>query len=413
MYVILYALKNLIRYKGRNLLLGIILFAMLTLTGISLILYKGTKQIAMEYQAQHGSKVILLSSLQAEPIPQKTLLSFGDSAYVHSSGYDAKVAIHTTTIQTIGETAKEGASAWLMSFHNPAIKDAFRNETKRIIKGTSDLVENQVLISKQLAEKNNLDVGSTLSFMGKKGETALTYTIAGIYDDLSLQGAQETIALRNPANELYMDEKALLTSNLFQTHGELQAIFYLKHPEDLSQFQAELKEKGLPDGYEASIDRKGYEEMIKPIESLHHIALMATIGILIFGGMLLLFLTTFFVRERKYEIGVLRSMGMKKHFVALTLMFETMGICMIALSLAMISAQWMGQQIGAQMLEKQIALAQQIEMQTSFTNIVFGVDLMMVATLIVITLLLGSCASLSGLISIMRFQPNTILANRT
>lgn len=414
MYVITYAWKNMIRNKGRNSLLIIIIVSIITLSGISLIIYQGTSQIVEKYKEQYGSKVTLLSSLQAERIPTETLLSFSESNYLHSYEYTAKVPV-LSSLKAVGEMENESQDspkAWLIGSSSKEINESFRNGTKIMLKGTKNVGENQVLISKKLAELNHLDLESVIKLYGKGDQRNQIYTVKGIYDDLALQGSQDGIALMNPANELYTNYEELHKSVLFKEHGEMNGVFYLKSPDDLPHFQAELKKKGLPEGYEASTDRKGYEDMVQPIESLNHIASTATIGILILGSVLVLFLTMFSIRERKYEIGVLRSIGMKKHTVAKTLMYETLSIGLIAFVIGIVIAQFGGYMIGSYLLKRQMEIAQQIQMQNNLSNISFELDALMITSLCAVTILLALCSSFSGLVTIMRFEPRKILSER-
>ncbi|MCG4735229.1 FtsX-like permease family protein, partial [Casaltella massiliensis] len=54
-----------------------------------------------------------------------------------------------------------------------------------------------------------------------------------------------------------------------------------------------------------------------------------------FGGSILVLISILAIRERKYEIGVLRAMGMKKGKVALGLIFETLSMIFISLSIGL------------------------------------------------------------------------------
>jgi len=50
----------------------------------------------------------------------------------------------------------------------------------------------------------------------------------------------------------------------------------------------------------------GYQKVVGPVEGLKKISLTFMIIVLIFGAMILMLLSSIAIRERKYEIGVLR-----------------------------------------------------------------------------------------------------------
>lgn len=55
--------------------------------------------------------------------------------------------------------------------------------------------------------------------------------------------------------------------------------------------------------------------------------------ILVIGGVILIVLNIFNVRERKYEVGVLTAMGMKKYKVAMQFVCEILAVTMVAVLL--------------------------------------------------------------------------------
>jgi len=116
-----------------------------------------------------------------------------------------------------------------------------------------------------------------------------------------------------------------------------ETIFYLKSPDYHSAFEAEIREKGLPDDWIVFRDEAAYRRMIAPIENLQDVSLTFLLVVLLFGAAVMTLLSVIAIRERKYEIGVLRAMGMKKKKVALGLWFETILITCICFIFGMIT----------------------------------------------------------------------------
>jgi putative ABC transport system permease protein len=111
----------------------------------------------------------------------------------------------------------------------------------------------------------------------------------------------------------------------------------LKSPDYHSAFEAEIREKGLPDDWIVFRDEAAYRRMIAPIENLQDVSLTFLLVVLLFGAAVMTLLSVIAIRERKYEIGVLRAMGMKKKKVALGLWFETILITCICFIFGMIT----------------------------------------------------------------------------
>jgi len=67
----------------------------------------------------------------------------------------------------------------------------------------------------------------------------------------------------------------------------------------------------------------------KGVESLQNLTLAFLIIVLVLGAVIMMLLSAIVIRERKYEIGVLRAMGMEKNKVALGLWIEIFAITCI------------------------------------------------------------------------------------
>lgn len=387
-------------------MLSIILFVMITLSGVSLILNTGASQIVGQYKAAFGSKVTLQSSVNAEKIPASVLLSFAKSPYLHSYTYTAKAAMHSSTLEALGEG---GDSDFMPKFYLKASSkedEAFQQKTKVIIQGKQFQQKNEVIISKELAELNQLSVGSVITLQTKNKNEENRFIVTGIYEDLSLGKQQATMPLMDPLNEIYTSYTSFIQSEVFKKHGEVEGVFYLKQPSDLKAFQEEMKAKGLPSGYEAKTDVKGYEEATAPANSIHRISSMFVAGILTVGTILLLLLTSFYIRERKYEIGILRAMGMSKQHVMQTLLWETLMICGSCLLLGLITAGFLGPILGNHLL------LSQNDLTSNITSVSFGMNIQTFVLLCLIMLAAGILTSVLGILSIVRFEPRKILSER-
>ena len=220
--------------------------------------------------------------------------------------------------------------------------------------GTAEM---DCIVSTELATYNGLAVGDTILLANPNNEEE-TYelTVVGIYtdsaanaDSFSQFGATST----DPANRIYLSYTALQaivdaseeasetvtdedSGREFETalSGDLSATYVFADPEDYYAFETEVRDLGLDDSYTvSSSDISSFESSLTPLNTLSDLAVTFLIVILIIGAIILVVLNIFNIRERKYEIGVLTAMGMKKGKVAMQFLTEIFLITIVAVLL--------------------------------------------------------------------------------
>jgi putative ABC transport system permease protein len=111
--------------------------------------------------------------------------------------------------------------------------------------------------------------------------------------------------------------------------------------------------------------KRANKKVVGPVEGLAKVTNTFLIVVLVLGSMILILLSTLAIRERKYEIGVLRAMGMKKAKVALGLLTEMLVITVICLILGLGIGMVASQPVADSLLASQIELAE----ENSNTNV--------------------------------------------
>ena len=243
----------------------------------------------------------------------------------------------------------------IIGYSSDSSMTAFINGNASIVdgtmfdEGTSELV---CVISEELAMYNSLSVGDTIIITNPKLDTeAYTFTVSGIYmssenNDFSMSmfGASQ-----DPANRIYMSANALQSvldlseENSTTTtddygretetkiEGTLSATYSFADVESYERFEEEVRTLGLDESYTvSSSDISAFESSLAPLNTLGTMAGWFLLVILIIGGIILVVLNIFNVRERKYEVGVLTAMGMKKWKVAAQFMCEILVVTMLA-----------------------------------------------------------------------------------
>ncbi len=210
------------------------------------------------------------------------------------------------------------------------------------------------IISSELATYNDLAVGDTFSLVNPNSEQeAYELQIVGIYTDESTNESFMSMTGRgfsDPANQIYMSsaaveklvaasEKASATITDEDTASEtetkltgtLSGTYVFADTDAYYTFEEEVRDLGLSDDYTvSSSDISSFENSLVPLETLGTMAGWFLLVILIIGAIILIVLNIFNVRERKYEIGVLTAMGMKKGKVAMQFLTEIFAVTMVA-----------------------------------------------------------------------------------
>jgi len=204
----------------------------------------------------------------------------------------------------------------------------------------------------------------------------------------------------------------------------VDAVYYLKQPGMLSAFEAEMRRKGLPDNYSARTDESNLERMAGSIESLRNLSLTFLIIVLLLGAVIMVLLSVIAIRERKYEIGVLRAMGMKKKKVALGLWTEIIAITCICFVLGMGAGSLLSQHVSDAIMTGQArssatgstSLADRINEASGVTddntNIDVSVNAVTALEIFAISVLLASIAGIISVSRITRSEPIKILMYR-
>lgn len=256
-----------------------------------------------------------------------------------------------------GKDFMRGASGdfSIIGYSSDSSMTAFVNGNASIVEGsmfeegTSELL---CVISEELAMYNSLSVGDTIIISNPSLESeTYTLTIAGIYTSsenndfsMSMFGASQ-----DPANRIYMSANALQTvidassaasttitddngrESESKVTGSLDATYTFANADAYYAFEDEARALGLSDSYKvSSTDITAFENSIAPLNTLSTMAGWFLLVILIIGGVILVVLNIFNVRERKYEVGVLTAMGMKKWKVATQFICEILVVTMVA-----------------------------------------------------------------------------------
>ena len=260
----------------------------------------------------------------------------------------------------VGMSMASSGDFTIIGYSSDVAMTDFINGTASVLDGGTMFEEGSseavCVISEELAIYNSLSVGDTIIITNPLVESE-TYelTISGLYTSSANNDfSMSAFGLgQDPANQIYMSANAL-QSLLDQSEensvtvtdentgresesaisSSLSATYVFANTEDYYAFEEEVRELGLDDSYTvSSSDLNAYENSLTPLNTLSTMAGWFLLVILVIGGIILVVLNIFNVRERKYEVGVLTAMGMKKWKVAAQFMCEILIVTMIAVVL--------------------------------------------------------------------------------
>ena len=245
----------------------------------------------------------------------------------------------------------------VIGYSSDSSMTAFIDGTASVLEGgtmfSEGSTEKECVISEELAIFNELSVGDTIILSNPSLETE-TYEVkvVGLYtstanNDFSMSMFGKS---QDPANQIYMSAAALQTildaSDEVSTTvtdentgresdsavtGSIFATYVFANTDKYYAFEEEVRTLGLDDSYTvSSADLTAFENSLTPLNTLSTMAGWFLLVILIIGAIILVVLNIFNVRERKYEVGVLTAMGMKKWKVATQFICEILVVTMIA-----------------------------------------------------------------------------------
>ena len=204
----------------------------------------------------------------------------------------------------------------------------------------------------------------------------------------------------------------------------INSVYYLKRPELLTAFEAELRAKGLPGDYSVKTDESLFEKTAGSVESLQGLSFTYLIIVIALGAAIMILMAVISVRERKYEIGVLRAMGMKKKKVALGLWTEIIAITCICFVLGIGAGTMLSQPVSDALMAGQTKVSSSggstLSDRMGTTNdtaaqidkVSVSVDVITALEIFGISILLASIAGVISVSRITKYEPIKILMER-
>lgn len=223
------------------------------------------------------------------------------------------------------------------------------------------------------------------------------------------------------------------------TNSELKVsvnpTFILTSKDVVDKFSSELTSKELDENLMVTTNLESIDESVSTISNVKNFAVTFLVITLIIGAAVLLIINMINIRERKYEIGVLRTIGMKKTKVCLQFILELLIVALASLLLGAGIGSFVSVPISNKLLENEIATSKNennnirenfgkndkfndkkfngVANVEAFDSINATVDVKVLLELLALGLSLTLISSISATVSIQKFSPLTILKERS
>ena len=502
MYILKNAWTSIVRNKGRNILIGIIIIVIAAASAITLAIRESANNIVKAYQDKNeieasismnrdnlmknfrdGDKSqedMINSFNNISSLTEEELVNYGKSDYVESYYYTYTLGANSSNITAATSSIEKSSDE--SSSNRPSMTGGFGGGSEKIfnqreqegsfslvgynsyedmtdfINGnytitdgevSSDFNSNSCVINEELASLNDLKVGDTITIVDTKDESK-TYeiTITGIYKEKTDDSEDNMRKMfTNSANKIITNINFI--KNMVDNNSELKPTikptYIIKDKNSLEKFKEEVSEKGLSEYYQVSDNTEEIESATESVDNVKVFATTFLIITLIIGGVVLVVINMINIRERKYEIGVLRTIGMKKSIVSLQFMMELLIVAIAALAIGAGIGSCLSVGVANNLLANEIENTNS-EMENISKN--FGnkdmkdmpnredgmnrgrnnfkvarveqvkdinavVDLKVLGELLGIGVLLTLISSLASMIAISRFSPLNILKERS
>ncbi len=313
-------------------------------------------------QGNNGGNISLddIESLMVErpTIDVSMVLDLANSSYVRDFSYQTSIIVspgNYTEYETSSmmNRLKGGVTA----INSYAFIEEVSNNTIEIIEGTyfDEQTEDSLIISYELAILNDFYVGDTITFINND-EGEISYTIIGIFTSTT-EGYENNIYMNVTSSEKLMTETQYNNGD----YSVSNVIYYLNNPDDTEKFkeEASMKYDFETLSLTLDIDNEAYEQMAGPIESVGSFSDTILITVIIAAILIISLIINNQIKDRKYEIGVLMSLGASKLNIIGQFLIELVIIATVGFIISIGTSTFIATTLSDSLLENQLQIEEE------------------------------------------------------
>ncbi len=486
MFILKNAMISITRNKGRNILIGVIILVIACACTVTLAINNTAKDLINSYESAYDKELTIsfnrenmmkdvdfsnkdnmedakdkfnnIASLSIDDVK-----SFAESDHIENYYYTYNISLNGNNIEKAenelenNDTKRPNMSGGRFNFGESSYDFTLNGYSSldamsEFIEGTYEMKElalnawdiafdgNYIFINEELASYNSLSLNDKIKL---EDESGLTYEfeIIGIYKENESSSESPMSFFSNSANTLITNADALvkITTSNENVKGSVTPTFIIDDYKNKDKVQEEFYEKGLDENYILETNEELANSGVSSVRNVKSFATTFLIITLLIGGIVLFIINMINIRERKYEIGVLRTIGISK--VKLTMQFasELLIVGFVTLMLGAVVGATMSKGISNSLLSSEIKASQDktekinnnfggpggsgggkktfgnkgMPVVQAYNSIDAVVSVTVILELLGIGLTLILISSLSSMISIQRFSPLTILKERS
>lgn len=237
---------------------------------------------------------------------------------------------------------------------------AVQNETMEIKDGTyfDEDTDDSAMISYEFAELNSLKVGDKFKLKNVYSTDAIELTVIGIYDTSEERADANTIYMNTATAAKFLKEEGYNDGNFDVANVNYYMIDSDKAEEFVATINADYPELA-ENNMKVAVDTSEYDAVAGSIESVGSFATTILIIVVVAAVIIVTLIVTLNVRDRRYEMGVLLSLGAHKRNVVAQIATELIIVGTLGFALASLSGTFLAKSMGQSILESQTQSSQQ------------------------------------------------------
>lgn len=278
----------------------------------------------------------------------------------------------------------EGLATPYQAVLNSSLDTRFLNGTYKLEEGRHIKADDSyvALISKELADKNNLSVGDTIEFITETDIdiTDTTFKIIGIFSGTEGMSKSAITPSDIPANLGYIDMNSL--SELYDSEGYDFLDVYTHTPEEAKELMETIK--NLPEvkgkTFTFNLNSEDFDLVSTPLSSFGSMVDTTVFVLTIIGVLIVVLLLVLWIRGRKKEIGILLAVGRSKVEIVGQFLTENILITFLSIIVSAGLSITFADKIGAYIIQKagESATDLTISIATSDMVMVYSIGLALV-----------------------------------
>jgi len=261
-----------------------------------------------------------------------------------------------------GSKFQTSVTNWIQAMDDPTDALKFADGYNVLHEGVFPIdseEKNPMLISKDYAEQNKLQVGDVLNLgVGETLVEPMAFTICGIFRLEKEAKSMMPTTIDSEKNMFYstyeVAKKAgsLNASDAVMTYTAIRV--KLDKTENIDAFIAEAKEKIKDiewENYKFTSGIDTYKRVTASVDQVGGFSTMLLWIAIISATMLLMLVMILSLKARKYEWGVLLSMGESKRMILFQVLVEAVFILVIAFVMSFVLSSYVAKDLGDSLLE--------------------------------------------------------------